>query len=60
MLLRSLVRAVQDGDDANGTKRQPGSRPKGKGESLLEIIRLLAEMDPDERTTLIGLLKVLG
>jgi len=58
MLLRSLLRVVQDGDDAG--KRQPGSRTKGRGESLLEVINLLVEMDPEERIALIQLLKVLG
>ena len=58
VLLRSLLRAAQDGDDAG--KQQRGSWPKGKGESLLEVIRLLAEMAPDERTALIRLLKTLG
>ena len=50
--------AVQDGDD--GGKQPRRSLTKGKGESLLEVINLLVEMDPEERTALIGFLKLLG
>jgi hypothetical protein len=53
-ILRSLVRAVQDG---NAERRNAA---KGNGKSLLEVIHLLAEMDPDERTALVGLLKAFG
>lgn len=48
---------VQDGDDGNAERRNAS---KGNGKSLLEVIRLLAEMDPDERTALVGLLKAFG
>ena len=60
MLLRSLLRAVQDGDDGNGGKQPRKSRTKGRGESLLEVIRLLVEMNPEERTALVELLQALG
>ena len=36
------------------------SREKGTGKSQLEVIHLLAEMDPDERTALVELFKALG
>jgi len=57
VLLRLLLRAVQDGDDGNAERRNAAKR---NAKSLLEVIRLLAEMDPDERTALVGLLKALG
>jgi hypothetical protein len=63
VLLRLLWRAVQDGDDGNGTKGQPGSQTsgedKGTSKSLLAVIRLLVGMDQKERTALIELLKAL-
>jgi hypothetical protein len=37
-----------------------GKGAKGTSKSLLEVVRLLAEMAPDERTALVGLLKALG
>ena len=46
-----------DGDDDNGERRNPA---KATGKSLLEVVRLLAEMAPDERATLVELLKALG
>ena len=53
VLLRLLLKAVQDGDDRrNAAKRN--------GKSLLEAIRLLTEMDLEERGALIALLKALG
>jgi hypothetical protein len=52
-----LLRAVQDGDDGNAERRNAA---QGNGKSLLEVIRLLAEMDPDERSALVGLLKAFG
>jgi hypothetical protein len=64
VLLRLFLRAVQDGDDGDGTKGQPGSRTngqeKGTGKALLKVVRLLVEMDPEERTALVGLLKASG
>jgi len=64
MLLRSLLKAVQDGDDGNRTNRQVKIQSNGKEkesrEALLKVIRLLVEMAPEERTALIGLLKALG
>lgn len=58
VLIRSLLRAVQDGgDDGTGERR---NMAKGTSKSLLEVIRLLVEMDPEERTALLGLLKALG
>ena len=64
VVLRSLLRVVQDGDDGNGTKGQPGSQTsgeeKGTGKALLKVIRLLVEMAPEERTALIELLKAVG
>ena len=60
-VLRELIGG---GDDDNGTKRQPGSRANGKqkgtGKVLLEVIRLLVEMEPEEWTALLKLLKVLA
>ena len=56
MSLPSLLGTVQD-DDCSGDRRNGAN---GTGKSLLEILRLLAEMDPDERTALITLLKALG
>jgi len=58
VLLRLLLRAVQDGDD--GARQPRRSQKKGKGESLLEVVYSLVEMDPEERTALIELLKALG
>ena len=55
--LQSLVTALQNGDDGIAESR---GAAKGNGKSLLEAIRLLAEMDPDERTALVGLLKAFG
>jgi len=50
-------------DDENGTTRQLGSQTngqeKGTGGTLLKVVRLLVEMDPEERIALIKLLKVL-
>jgi len=64
VLLRSLLRVVQDGDDGNGIKGLPGSQTsgeeKGTGKALLKVIRLLVEMAPTERIALIELLKALG
>ena len=60
VLLRSLLKADPNGDDGNGGKQPRRDRPKYSGEALLEVIRLLAKMDPEERTALIGLLKALG
>jgi hypothetical protein len=57
VLIRSLLRAVQDGGDGTGERR---NLAKGTSKSLLEVIRLLVEMDPEERTALLGLLKALG
>jgi len=57
VLLRSVLEAVQVGDDSNNQRK---SGAKGTGKSLLEVIRLLAEMDPGERTALIRLLKAMG
>ena len=37
----------------------PGNE-KGAGKPLLEVIRPLTEMDPDERTALVGLLRAFG
>ena len=48
---------VQSGDDSNDERRN-GAKETGK--SLLEIVRLLVEMPPEERTALIELLKALG
>jgi hypothetical protein len=56
VLLQSPLRAVHDGDDGKGEQRNGAIGP---GKSLLEVIRLLVEMTPEERTALIGLLKVL-
>ena len=54
---------IQDGNDSNETKRQPESetndRQKGTGTHLLEAMRLLIEMVPEERMALIELLKAL-
>ena len=58
VLLRLLLRVVQDSDD--GGKHPRRSQTKGRGESLLEAIKLLVEMDPEERAALIGFLKLLG
>ena len=58
VLLRSLFRAFQNGDD--GGKQPRRSRTKGREESLLEAINLLVEMAPEEQIALIQLLKVLG
>jgi hypothetical protein len=64
VLLLSLVRAVQDGNGGSDTKRRSGSRTvgqeKGAGEALLEVVRRLAEMAPNERAALIELVKALG
>jgi len=57
LILQSLFGAVQDANDGNAEKRNV---VKGNGKSLLEVIRLLAEMAPDERTALVGLLKAFG
>jgi len=57
VLLRSLLRSVQDGDSGNAERRNAA---QGNGKPLLEVIRLLAEMDPDERSALVGLLKAFG
>ncbi len=64
MLLRSLLRVVQDGNASNGRKRQQEGQMNGKeketGEALLKSIRLLTEMAPEERTVLIKLIKAIG
>lgn len=55
---------VGGSDDGNGTNRQPESqtnaKEKGTRKPLLEVIRMLAEIDPDERTSLVVLLKAFG
>jgi len=47
----------RDRDDGNAERR---GAARGNGKSLLEVVRLLAEMDPEERTALVGLLKAFG
>ena len=57
VLLRSPLRPAQDSDDDNGERRNGA---KGTGKSLLDVVRLLVEMDPEERTLLLEFLKALG
>lgn len=60
----ALREVIGGGNDGNGTERQPGSPTSGEergiGKPLWEVVRLLVEMDPDERTALVGLLRALG
>jgi len=61
LILQSLLGAVQDGDDGCGTKgSQPNTNDEQAGSALLETLRLLAKLSPDERAALIGLLNALG
>jgi len=57
------LEAVQVGDDGNGMKRRAESRSNTNheqaGSALLETIRLLTKLSPDERAALIELLKAL-
>jgi hypothetical protein len=63
-ILQSLLKATGRGGD-NGGKRQSDnpveSRAEGTGGvSMLEAVRMLAAMVPEERTALVALIKALG
>ncbi len=60
LILQSLVKAVRDDDGRDGMRERPNTNDGQAGSALLETIRLLAKLSPDERAALIGLLKTLG
>ena len=62
--LMSMAAALQEltaeKDCHQSGKSRPNSNSKQAGSALLETIRLLAKLSPDERSALIGPLKALG
>lgn len=62
--LMSMASALQEliaqNDCSESEKNQPNTNNEQAGSALLETIRLLAKLSPDERAALIGLLNALG
>ncbi len=55
-----LQELIGENDRKNSEQSWPNINDEQAGNVLLEVIRLLTKMTPDERTALIGLLKALG
>jgi hypothetical protein len=61
LALQEILGVINDANRKNRqAERRTNGKEKGIGESLLKVIRLLVEMNPEERNALIELLKILG
>jgi len=62
--LMNMASALQELIAQNDGSRNENSRPntddEQAGSALMETIRLLTKLSPDERAALVGLLKALG
>ncbi len=56
----ALRELIKENDRRKSEKGQVSGSGESPGKGFLEVIRLLVEMDPEERIALIGLLKALG
>jgi len=56
----ALQELITQNDSSKSEKCQPNTSDGQAGSALLETIRLVAKLSPDERAALIGLLNALG
>ncbi len=56
----ALQESISQNDSSESEKSQAGGSGTSPGGAILEVIRLLTKMAPEERTALIELLKALG
>ena len=56
----ALQELIAQNDGSASEKSRPNTNDEQAGNTLLETIRLLAKLSPDERAALAGLLNVLG
>jgi len=56
----ALQELIAQNDCSESEKSQPNTNGEQAGSTLMNTIRLLVELSPDERAALMGLLKTLG